>query len=286
MDNTSAENLLNQIKTELERSGISEYVQESRWIIEDVLGNEYTRVRAGLADAPTASQLERTRRILKRRTSGEPLAHILGEAWFCGRKFVVAPGVLIPRPETEILVEQALKILDSRPWHEPELLDLYTGCGNVILSIVAENRHAGGIGVDFDTTALECAVQNRGHLGIATVRLIRADVNDFISDLPQKYHIITANPPYVSDGDTINLDPNVALYENPKALYGGPDGLDHFRLLAQNTRDRLNPGGCLIAEFGIDQGSVINEIFISNGWSKIEFVPDLRGIPRILTAKP
>jgi len=275
--------LSHDIERILLQDGIRESRAEAMLIVEHVIGCDRARILSGLAGDVALEQTQRAYEIVCGRLSGAPLAHILGYAWFYSHRFRMAPGVMVPRPETEILVDESIKIIDKA--NEPaRVLDLYTGCGNVILSVALEKAGIQGTGVDIDPVALDCARLNLADLECDSVLFLLADAEEFLGNSPRKYHLVTANPPYIPHSEIERLQPEVRLHENSIALNGGADGLDHYRMLAGKTPSAILPGGTLLAEIGAGQEKTISGIF--SGWSSVRFVPDLNGISRVLVARP
>ena len=257
--------------------------QEASLIAEHVLGVEITNILAGIASVPTKVQISEAVRILRRREERVPLAHILGYAWFYNHRFNVADGVLVPRPETEILVDEAITFIGENPGKELRILDLYTGCGNIILSINLACDRVSGTGIDSDGTSIECAEKNRIHLNCDNIEFRYEDVFAFIEKITGKYHLITANPPYIRSEEISSLQPEISQYENRAALDGGPDGMDHYRQLARVLRNVLEPDGLFLSEIGIGQKDEISDLF--GAWVGVQSIKDLNGIPRIISAR-
>lgn len=278
---TTAQDLLAFLREEMAGGGVEQARTEARWIVEDVLGCGYSSVLAGLAPNPTSEQSQAALDILNSRLMGKPLAHVLGYTEFYGLRFKVAPGVLVPRPETEMLVETALKILEKENWREPWILDLYTGCGNVLLSIMSEMPMARGAGIDADPVALACAEENREILNCPNAVFAHGNVREVLDKLDQKFHLLTANPPYVATDEISGLDPEVKA-ESRIALDGGPDGLSELRVLAEKGRGVLAADGLLLCEIGADQAEKVRRTF--SDWKYVDIIKDLTGRDRILIA--
>jgi release factor glutamine methyltransferase len=258
--------------------------QEARAILEHVLKTDVVKILADLTGNPSPAQIEKIRKIVDERRNRKPLAYILGNAWFYNNSFFVTEGVLVPRPETEILVDEAVKFINRVNKTGLKILDLYTGSGNVILSIADECESIVGTGVDSDNDAISCAEKNRNHLGIDSVDFKCVDASEFLINAPFSFELITANPPYISSLDISSLQPEIARFENPLALDGGRDGLDHFRIMASDAKKVIVSGGILLSEIGIGQKEPISDLF--SGWSSVQFIDDLNGIPRVLRAIP
>ncbi len=279
----SAESLLDILAQSLKAGGLDEPRVEARWIVEDVLECDYSQILAGLAPQPTLDQFRKSIEFLDARLNGAPLAHVLGYVDFYGYRFKVAPGILVPRQETELLVDVALKLIEEGAWSEPWVLDCYTGCGNVLLSIMAKREYVHGAGVEIDQDALECAEANRIALACMTAIFVHGDVSEELGRLGLQFNLITANPPYIPSGDILGLQREIHEHENLLALDGGPDGLDQIRMLAKRAPRVLVSGGCLVSEIGAGQREDVEAMF--SGWKDVRFVKDLQGHDRVLVAQ-
>lgn len=221
-------------------------------------------------------------RLLARRVAREPLAYITGRRWFYGLKFVVGPAVLIPRPETEMLVEAALEWLGQRPQVGVSMIDVGTGSGTIAIAVAAHS--AGDVHIyasDQSADALEIA-QDNAHT-LVPDKSIHFLHGDLLAALPQPIDMIVANLPYVAEEQRSGLMPEVRDYEPALALFGGADGLREIeRLLAQSPA-HLKPGGAILLEIGYDQGqsamNLARRIFPA---ADIRIRPDLAGLDRLL----
>jgi release factor glutamine methyltransferase len=279
----SAEGLLRDVQERLRDGGTEDWRLEARWILEDVTGSDYSRIIAGLADVPTRSQTQKALELTQARLEGEPLAHVLGYTEFYGLRFRLARGVMVPRRETETLVDAALGLMDSHDWAEPRVLDCYAGCGNILLSIMARRPGVRGVGIEIDPEALACAEANKKSLGREDAIFILGDVFEELGRIDRKFHLVTANPPYVCSGDIESLQREISAHERRWALDGGRNGMDHYRVLAAKTPSALVPGGFLLAEIGIGRREAIAEVFAE--WGELDFQLDLSGHPRALVAR-
>ena len=212
---------------------------------------------------------------IERRAGGEPLAYLVGEAEFRGRVFQVSPAVLIPRPETEVLIELALDKLQSLP--TPRILDLGTGSGIVAISLALECPLAAVTAVDLSAPALAIARNNAGRLGAA----IDFHEGDWFGPLAgQRFDVIVANPPYVAAGDP-HLALNGLPCEPQMALTDGADGLDCIRRIVTDAPAYLAPAGWLLFEHGYDQGEASRNLLTAAGFKAASTFPDLAGIARV-----
>ena len=213
---------------------------------------------------------------LDRRLAREPLAYIVGIREFYGRPFSVTPDVLIPRQETEHLVEQTLSRIDLP---SARILDLGTGSGCIGISLALERPSWNVTLSDVSETALSVATQNARSLG-ATVETINSDL--FRGLQGRVFDAIVSNPPYIAEGTP--LMPEVGLFEPESALYGGESGLDFYERIAEQAPSHLSHGGLLFVEIGAGQTNDVVGILGEAGWRKVEIHPDLAAIPRVVFA--
>jgi release factor glutamine methyltransferase len=228
------------------------------------------------ADEAVSADAERAFTVLAaRRRQGEPIAYILGEREFFGLEFKVGPAVLIPRPETELLLELALE--RCRVNESLRALDLGTGSGAIAVALARERPRIEVTAVDVDETALVFARENALLHGVGPRFLL----SDWFSSLAgETYDLIVSNPPYVADDDP-HLSLGDARFEPRGALIGGEDGLDCLRAIVTAATSHLNPGGWLLLEHGYDQAEACRGLLQARGYAKVQSWPDLAGIPRV-----
>ncbi len=228
---------------------------------------------------PLPSAFDRLyRELIARRIAREPIAHIVGHREFWGLEFEVTPAVLIPRPETELLVEEALSALPHRDGVR-RIIDVGTGSGCLAVTLAVEFPAAAVVGTDMSAAALAVAGRNaERHNAAGRITFLETDL---LLDVAGPADLIVSNPPYVPAGDGAALAPEVARYEPPSALYGGHDGLDVIRRLLADARRPLAPDGWLIVEFGFGQGSAMRGAAADAGWTVVRIRSDLQGIPRV-----
>jgi len=210
-----------------------------------------------------------------RRAAGEPFAYLVGEAEFRGRLFQVTPAVLIPRPETGILIDLALAKLAGLA--APRVVDLGTGSGIVAISLALEYPAAAVAAVDLSPEALAVARNNAGRLA---ARLDFRQGDWFAPLAGERFDLVVANPPYVADGDP-HLALNGLPFEPQMALTDGADGLDCIRRIVAGAAAHLNPGGWLLFEHGYDQGEASRNLLTAAGFKAASTFPDLAGIDRV-----
>lgn len=215
---------------------------------------------------------------LRRRLTGEPIAYILGKREFYGSAFAVSSDVLIPRPETELLVDMALERIDQHKLIS--VLDLGTGSGAIAIEIAKERPNVGMVAVDVSQRALDMALINSEHL-LRDRQHIHFIVSDWFEQLHgTHFDLIVSNPPYIADGDQ-HLELGDVRFEPRQALVGGRDGLDHLRLIIAQAPRYLSDGGWLLFEHGYDQAAVSRELLIEAGYAEPVSERDLAGHLRV-----
>lgn len=259
-------------------------VESASWDAELIFAAAARRSRAEvLAGVATLddSIRERFAALIKRRAAREPLAYLLGYKEFYSLEFEVGPEVLIPRPETEILVEAALEILSKN--RDARVLDIGTGSGAIAIAIASNSPTARLVATDVSSQALEMARRNVRRFGLGErIEVRQADCFTTEDGPLGRFDLIVSNPPYVPDEDICRLQPEVSRYEPRMALAGGPDGLDFYRALARQSRNHLNSGGKVMVEVGSGQADEVAAIFRAEGFCESMVRRDLAGIPRVL----
>ena len=262
----------------LKAAGIDEYENDARLLIREVTGAAPHDFYAMMNDEADRAMAERLSALIERRALREPLQYITGKAPFFGRDFLVGPGVLIPRFDTEILVASVLPHLKRGM----RILDLCTGSGCVLLTLLCDGPgEIEGTGADISEEALRYAVENEARLGTGA-RFVLSDLYDEADGV---YDIITANPPYIRSGEIPSLMPEVSLFEPASALDGGDDGLDIYRRILIGASERLACGGLLAVEIGYDEERDVAALFDSNGFDAIECFRDMAGNARVVTGR-
>ena len=219
--------------------------------------------------------------LLKRRLTHEPIAYILGVKEFWSLSFKVTPDVLIPRPETELLVEHGLKQIEGIS--HPSILDIGTGSGAILLSLLHERKDASGMGVDISTNALKIARENAENLALG--QAVSFQQSDYLSTVDSKFDLIVSNPPYITGAAMQRLPKTIASYEPSLALDGGNDGLNAYRAIIDKAAQHLSANGSLIFEIGFDQGQAVSALFSKHGFIEIFIEIDLAGHDRIVCGK-
>ncbi|MGD9787327.1 MAG: peptide chain release factor N(5)-glutamine methyltransferase [Sulfuricellaceae bacterium] len=245
-----------------------------------LLGHALDQPRSWLlahdTDELSPDQEQHCRELLERRLGGEPVAYILGEREFYGLDFRVTPAVLIPRPETELLVELALARIPQND--AVRVLDLGTGSGAVAVTVAKLRPCAQVVGVDASASALEVAAENGRRLGAANVVLKQGD---WFSGLEgESFRLIVSNPPYIAADDP-HLRQGDLRFEPSSALASGPDGLDDIRRIVAAAPEHLEAGGWLLFEHGWDQTPRCREMLAASGFTEVGSATDLAGIERV-----
>ena len=235
-------------------------------------------------DALAREQSDAFHALAARRRDGEPVAYLMGVREFWGLPLVVSPAVLIPRPETETLVELALARLPKAD--EKRVLDLGTGSGAIALAIAHERTQAVLLAIDVSADALDVARENARRLGLGNVDFAQSD---WYADLPPKWNgapfdLIASNPPYVAAQDP-HLREGDVRFEPAPALASGRDGLDAVRRIVAGAHQRLVPGGTLVVEHGYDQADRVRALFVAAGFADLVVARDLAGIPRVVAGR-
>lgn len=248
-------------------------------LLSHVLDKERIYLYVHFDEPLMAAELAEYKEMIKRRIAREPVAYIIGKKEFMGLNFKVTPKVLVPRPDTEILVGA---VLDYLPETAVRVADIGTGSGAVALSILINNDRLNVEAVDISAEALAVAEENAESLGIAErVTFLEGDL---LSPLSGEYDAIVSNPPYIPKADMLTLAPEVRKYEPELALYGGEDGLDFYRRLADGAGVFLCDGGFLSVEVGIGEAAEVAALFEAAGLVRPEIIKDYAGIERVVIA--
>ena len=260
---------------------------EARLLLSHAAGLAVEQLIArGPEPAPTGVAV-RLREFTARRVRREPMAYILGEREFWGLPFKVSPAVLVPRPDSETVIETVLDLFGDRG--QPlRVLDLGLGSGCLLLTLLREYSQARGVGMDASTEALAVAQANAESLGVAPrATLVQADWRQpgWAESLGGPFDLVVSNPPYIESGSLPGLMPEVALHEPRLALDGGPDGLAPYRIIASEATGLLVPGGWLVVEGGEGQATDIIDILAMAGFKPIAPRKDLGGVDRVMASQ-
>jgi release factor glutamine methyltransferase len=254
--------------------GIEHPAREARMLLAHALGIAPVNVIIREMDAVDPAGLTAFEQAIQRRLNHEPVSRIRGSREFYGRSFIVTPDVLDPRPETELLVEEGLKRLPPNG----RVLDLGTGSGCILLSILGERSDASGVGVDISPAALTVAKRNAEALQIGRATFIEGSWEAGLAQAP--FDLVLSNPPYIPDAEIPGLDPDVRNYDPGLALAGGTDGLDPYRVILGLAERLLKPGASIGVEFGLGQGETVASLMAKAGLTDVMLLKDLAGHER------
>ncbi|HAA93062.1 MAG TPA: peptide chain release factor N(5)-glutamine methyltransferase [Rhodospirillaceae bacterium] len=278
---TRLDRCLDEAAHKLATSGIEAPRREARLLMGHCLGRDPAQLLGPQAE--TVSESEQYFSLVDRRARHEPLSYILGRREFWSLEFEVGPDVLDPRPDSEILVETALRFWPEAP-ATARVLDLGTGSGCLLLSLLHERRQASGVGIDFSSAALEIAKRNAASLGLGDRTIFLQ--GDWARGIGDRFDIILANPPYIASDEIDDLEPEVAVFEPLLALDGGADGLDAYRRLAPELMRLTAPSGKTFLEIGVGQMESVTRILEGSGMEVFSTSKDLAGHTRCLAAQP
>lgn len=270
----------------LEKNGLKLPRLEAEVLLLSVLGLERAELYARLNDFMTVRQYEFYCSLIYRRSEGFPCQYLTGEQEFMSLPFKVTTDVLIPRPETELLAEFALEILKDKTGESCPVLELCTGSGALIISLLYNLPQLKGVATDLSAAALKIAKFNARRLGVENrINFLQGDLFEPVQkQLPgQKFELVLANPPYIPCAEIDLLQVEVARHEPRMALDGGEDGLLFYRRIAGQLEDFLDPGGMVALEIGTGQQKAVSGLLTKTGlFERVEVLPDLAGFPRVV----
>lgn len=267
----------------LEQAGLPDAALDARFLLEEVCGTNLQTLLVFPEKKVTEEEVKQYRAFVQRRKDREPTAMILGEWDFMGLTFRLNKSTLIPEQDTEVLVETALEELKRRGLGEAPLriLDLCTGSGCILLSLLHELRNAGGLGTDLSEEALEAARENAVCLGLQERGTFRqGDLWEPVGD--ERFDLIVSNPPYVPTDVIPTLEPEVRCGEPYAALDGGEDGLVFYRRIMEEAAGHLKPSGIIIVESGFDEAAQIAALMQDQKLRGIRTVKDYGGLDRVV----
>lgn len=275
--------ILRAVADQLTDAGVPDPLVDAELLAGHVMGRSRGEVQAGAirGEELSAAQCEAIHALANRRAAREPLQHLTGTAAFRHLELAVGPGVFVPRPETEMVVQFAIDALLASAEPEPIAVDLGTGSGAIALAMATEVPHSRVFAVEASPAAHSWAAKNVA--GIPNLTLMHADLATACDELRGSVAVVISNPPYVPD-DAIPRDPEVRLFDPDQALYGGPDGLDVIRVISRRAGELLRPGGLLVLEHGELQGDEVRGILASDGWRMPSTHQDLTRRDRATTA--
>jgi release factor glutamine methyltransferase len=266
----------------LRQDGVSAAHREASSLLAHVIDRDRTFIITHAEDLITPEEQRRFHEFVARRARGEPLQYITGHQGFFGLDFEVTKDVLIPRPETELLVETAISLSRNRS-AAPTICDVGTGSGCIAVAILHELQLATAVGIDLSIAAIEVARRNAvRHSVDARISFLVADCLSGLGTGKPVFDLVVSNPPYVAASVLDGLQREVRDHEPRLALTGGVDGLSIIRRLLQDSPHLIKEGGYLLIEIGFDQGKAVERMIDRNTWKFLDIHRDLQGIPRIV----
>ncbi|MEM9277514.1 MAG: peptide chain release factor N(5)-glutamine methyltransferase [Pseudomonadota bacterium] len=255
---------------------------DARLLLQEATGMSASRLISMSGERLETKSLSRVNAMLERRLDGEPVHRILGWREFYGRKFCLSGDTLVPRPETEILVEAVLEPMQDRR-EEIRILDIGTGSGVIAITLAAELSNSEIVATDVSEDALATARGNAEFIGVtARTSFVHSDL---FENVDAKFDLIVSNPPYIPDREIGLLQKDVQLFDPHRALAGGEDGLDFYRAIFAECRNHLTDDGAVYVEIGMGQAEDVTLIANKNGFDAVTTFPDLSGIVRVVEAK-
>ena len=264
----------------LRQAGVPETRREAGSLLAFVLDRDRSFILSHAEDAIGEEQAERFRQYLDRRAQGEPLQYITGHQEFFGLDFEVTRDVLIPRPETELLIETALKLFAGSD-HAPIICDVGTGSGCIAITLLHERPAARAVALDVSPGALAVAQRNAArHAATERIEFVLSDCFAALNPRQSSFDLIVSNPPYIEEGAMAGLQREVRDFEPRVALAAGADGLGIIRRLLFEAPVFLKTGGYLLFEIGFTQAAAVEQLIDPKTWKLLEIHQDLQGIPR------
>jgi len=285
MNEWTIQKLLTWVTEYLTQKGVDAPRLSAELLLSHVLGLKRIELYTQYNKVVAQEQLDRLRDLVKRAGEHEPVAYLVGRTEFYSIEFEATPECLIPRPETELLVQRSIESLRKRTGPQ-QVCDLCTGCGIIAVAIAKNVPDAKVIATDLSEPALAVAARNiEKHKLQNRIELRHGDLLEPLVPQLDLFDLIACNPPYVSAPEYEMLDRNVKEYEPRLALYGGPDGLDVYRRLVENVGQFLKPDGILLLEIGYQQGQAVRELLEQAGvFNQIRIDKDLQGHDRVVAA--
>ena len=260
-------------------AGITDAEYDSFALLEYITGMDRTAYILNGSKSVPEDIAERYDAVIDRRSSHIPLQHITGQAWFYGRSFTVNSDVLVPRQDTEVLVSEALKVINAKD----SVLDMCTGSGCIIITLALEKKLGRALGADISEAALKVAAGNREKLGADDVTFVKSNIfSDINVNDDELFDVIVSNPPYIATGEIETLTEEVRIHDPYVALDGLEDGLHFYREITHQSLNYIKSGGWLLYEIGCTQAHDVSDIMSEYGYSNIKVIKDLAGLDRVV----
>lgn len=260
-------------------AGITDAEYDSFALLEYITGMDRTAYILNGSKSVHEDIAERYDAVIDRRSSHIPLQHITGQAWFYGRSFNVNSDVLVPRQDTEVLVSEALKVINAKD----SVLDMCTGSGCIIITLALEKKLGRALGADISEAALKVAAGNREKLGADDVTFVKSNIfSDINVNDEELFDVIVSNPPYIATGEIETLTEEVRIHDPYIALDGLEDGLHFYREITHQSLNYIKSGGWLLYEIGCTQAHDVSDIMSEYGYSNIKVIKDLAGLDRVV----
>lgn len=278
MSQPTVSDALNAAVARLNAAGVDGAARDARWLMAHALGVPSDRLTLVLNEPLQSDAGAAFEAAIEKRVSRQPVSQIVGKRAFYGRDFRVTRDTLDPRPETELLVELALRRRFKR------VLDLGTGTGAILITLLAEREGASGLGTDMSEAALSVARDNARAIGLDDrAQFLRAD---WFKGVTGPFDLIVSNPPYIAEHEMASLTPEVRDWEPTAALTDFGDGLSAYRVIAAGASAHLTPDGAVMVEIGWQQGRAVSDLFRQAGFGSVSVHPDLDGRDRVVVASP
>ena len=261
----------------LTQAGVPDAARDARRLFSFATGTDASRLTLTLPEPVCEDVAARFNALITRRMAREPVSHLIGSRAFYGREFKVTADVLDPRPETETLVEVALRS------NFTQMADLGTGSGCILVTLLAEVPEGNGLGVDLSIRALDVARANAKYHGVSERAAFMC--SDWLDGVKGPFDLIVANPPYIAQDEMAGLAPEVMLFEPKMALTDGADGLTHYRRIVAQAVPLLLPSGRLLFEIGPTQGAAVAQLMTDAGLKRVTVIPDLDGRDRVVSGQ-
>ncbi len=271
----------------LTERGVPNARRNVEWMLAHVLGCLSTELYLDPQKLVEPKQLDRFSELVRRRGAREPLQYLLGSTEFMSLMFETAPGVFIPRPDTEVLVERVESLLAQMDAPgDVRALDLCCGTGVIIISLVCRSHAVSGFAVDVDPSAIALTLRNAERNRVPDrIECVTADAIDYLETCSMSFDVITCNPPYVPTGEMNRLPPEIGAHEPPLSLDGGSDGLDFYRKAVPRLARALKPRGIVAFETGDTQGPAVADMLGAASFAAIDVHKDYTGLDRVVTAR-